>query len=193
MSAATLPEQVVRGAMSHMNADHQHNLLDYARVQGGLDWATTAIMTALDAKGFELDVQGEGRQEACRIEFPEPVTDGKSLRVTLVKMAKEAQGNNKIELVAVAKVPTPKAARYLRTLVVHFNQKVEASYEDNNGHVAFPFGDCKLLADDDVLTLTVSAESDVMLERTQQVVADHLFRFSGKEALTAKWQAPAGH
>ena len=91
MTTKELPPQVIAGAIEHMNADHQHNLLDYARVLAGCDWAETAEMSALDANGFELRVRGNSREETHRLEFPEPVSDAKSLRMTMVALAQQAR------------------------------------------------------------------------------------------------------
>lgn len=90
-------------------------------------------------------------------------------------------------LVAYACVETAKALRYLKALCNHFDRKVTASYDDVNGCIQFPFGDCELHAAADALLITVSAESETMLARTKDVVADHLVRFGEKEELAVNW------
>ncbi|MEM8859269.1 MAG: DUF2470 domain-containing protein [Chloroflexota bacterium] len=93
MITEVLPEEVVMGAIVHMNEDHRHNLLDYAHKFGGCNWAQAAEMTALDGGGFDLMVTGEEREEIKRIPFPKPVTNGQELRETLIEMAMEASAS----------------------------------------------------------------------------------------------------
>lgn len=82
---------------------------------------------------------------------------------------------------AHARVQTPKASRYLKALCNHFSRKVTASYDDENGRVEFPFGDCTFHAEPDVLLISVSAASNGLLAQVKDVVADHLIRFSQEE------------
>lgn len=185
----TLPQQVVDGAMAHMNSDHQQNLLDYAQKLAGCNWAKTAVMTTLSSTEFTLDVTGNGRSETVTIPFEQPVTDAQSLRMALVMMAQDTKGETAVQLTASSTVPTAKASRYLKALVNHFSHKVTATYEGNKGEVDFPFGDCTLTATDDALQIHIVAESGSMLERTKYVVADHLIRFGKNETLTVEWKA----
>lgn len=188
MSDAILPAETAASAMAHMNEDHGHNLLDYARRLAGADWAASAVMTAVDAQGFEIVVSdGNGREETHRIPFAEPVTNGQELRKALVELAFQADVPDQIKRVATARVATPKASRYLKTLCNHFNRKVEAAYEDDKGHVDFPFGTCDMHVEDETLVLTVTAESASMFDRVKHVVADHLIRFGNREELQVNW------
>lgn len=174
-----------------MNDDHQHNLLDYAQVLAGCDWAETAVMTGLDEHGFSMQVNGNGRHETHRIDFPEPVFDANGLRKVMVALAQQAAqqtpASDGIRRTATARVETTKATRYLKALCNHFAHKVTASYDDTNGRVQFPFGDCQFQAEPDALHITVVAESDTMLARTKAVVADHVVRFGNKETLRVFW------
>ena len=94
---------------------------------------------------------------------------------------------SELSCAAQATVPTQKAARYLKALCNHFDRKATASYDDVNGRVQFPFGECTLQAQADALQITVVAESETMLARTKHVVADHLVRFGHKEELQVNW------
>lgn len=74
------------GAVAHMNADHRDTMNLYATKLLGAaagDWRCTGC----DPEG--LDIQ-EG-QTALRLDFPERVTDGTSLRKMLVRLAGEAR------------------------------------------------------------------------------------------------------
>lgn len=90
-------------------------------------------------------------------------------------------------LSAHAQVETPKAARYLKALCNHFSHKVTAHYDDNHGNVQFGFGVCEMEASDHVLRLQVHADDAENLARVKAVVAEHLMRFAGEEALEVNW------
>lgn len=34
--------------LAHINQDHAHNLVDYARVYGNTDWAESSVMRGID-------------------------------------------------------------------------------------------------------------------------------------------------
>jgi len=86
-----LPRSTVEGAIRHMNEDHAHNLLDYARGLAGLSWAEEVEMTGLDAAGFDLTVRGAGRIQHVRIPFDPPLTQADQLRPALVDLAHRAR------------------------------------------------------------------------------------------------------
>lgn len=74
------------GAVAHMNADHRDTMNLYATKLLGAaagDWRCTGC----DPEGLDLQ---EG-QTALRLDFPERVTDGTSLRKMLVRLAGEAR------------------------------------------------------------------------------------------------------
>lgn len=171
-----------------MNQDHQKNLLAYARVLVGASWAETAVITALDAHGFELLIEGgNGRQETHTILFPQPAQDATQLQTAFILLAEQADPPDGVQRVATAHVPTPKASRYLKALCNHFDRKATASYDDHNGRIQFAFGECTLQAADEALLIRVVAESDTMFTRVKHVVADHLVRFGNKEELLVNW------
>ncbi len=187
-----LTDQIVTGAMQHMNTDHRNSLLNYAKQLAGCDWAESAEMTTLSATGFDLSVTANGRSETHHIPFETPVNDGQELRSALIKLADKADVPDGIVRVATSNVHTPNALRYVKALTNHFNRKAGGSYEGNVGTVNFPFGDAVLEAQDDEILLRVSAESDTMFDRVKDVVGGHLERFAQKETLTVAWvDAPA--
>ena len=87
-----------------------------------------------------------------------------------------------------ATVETTKASRYLKALCNHFNRRVEASYSDTQGTVAFEIGDCQMEATDNALIIMVQADSDEHFEQVKSVVGDHLIRFAPNEELTINWE-----
>ncbi len=86
-----LSRTTVEGVIQHMNEDHAHNLLDYARGLAGLLWAEDVEMTGLDAAGFDLVVWGAGRIQHVRIPFDPPLTRTEQLRPALVHLAQQAR------------------------------------------------------------------------------------------------------
>lgn len=86
-----LPAQVIAGAIQHMNEDHGHNLLDYARNLAGIAWAEEAEMLSLDVEGFNLLVKGASQTEQTRITFDTPLTSANQLRPVLVALANRAK------------------------------------------------------------------------------------------------------
>jgi putative heme iron utilization protein len=73
---------LAQSAVIHMNAEHRATLQRYAAKLGlpAGDWQAAAI----DADGLDLS-NGE---QAGRLEFPEPVFDGPSLRAILAQLAR---------------------------------------------------------------------------------------------------------
>lgn len=188
MTELHLSEEIVAGAIEHMNRDHQNSLLACARRLVGLPWARTATLMALDARGFDLLVgDGNGRQETHRIQFPQLVADAAALRMAFMQLADQADPADGIQRIATAHVATPKASRYLKALCNHFDRKANAHYDDTSGQIQFPFGECTLEVIDDALLIQVVSESETMFTRVKHVVADHLVRFAVKEELTVNW------
>jgi heme iron utilization protein len=79
------------GILEHMNTDHAHNLIDYAKVYGNLAWADLARMIAIDAYGFDMLVKGSEQHQSLRLAFDTPLKNVDDAHVTLVRMAKEAK------------------------------------------------------------------------------------------------------
>lgn len=88
---------IAAGAVQHMNEDHPHNLLDYARAFLRLEWAEHARMLTLDRYGFDLEIRGgtkgTGKLEKARLSFTEPLQDAADLRPLMVNLAREARAH----------------------------------------------------------------------------------------------------
>lgn len=96
-------------------------------------------------------------------------------------------------LTSTAVVTTPKAAGYAAQLVKHFAHKIPARFEAGDGEIGFAFGTCRLHAEGDRLTLSVTGADPGAISRLQDVVARHLLRFAFREELAIDWQpAEAG-
>lgn len=80
------------GALAHMNADHKDALSLYATVLAGAPQGTSAPQgewqaTGIDPEGMDLAFE----ELTARLSFPQRVTDGEGLRMTLVELAKAAR------------------------------------------------------------------------------------------------------
>jgi hypothetical protein len=83
-----------------------------------------------------------------------------------------------------ARVPTASASRYLQQICKHWSHKFAVEFTPEKGRV--PFSDdrhCDFAASDDTLTMRIQASDEATLERTQNVVVDHLKRFAHREDL----------
>lgn len=90
---------------------------------------------------------------------------------------------------SISEVSTASASTNLKKLCRHLSHKVKVSFDDAHGEVLFPFGSKGLLdATDGLLRMTIEADSLEALDRTEQVMADHLVRFASRETLVVQWQ-----
>ncbi len=87
-----------------------------------------------------------------------------------------------------AVVPTPRATRNMTRLCKHFAHKGEVRFDETHAQIDFTFGNCRMLATPDRLSIDCQAEPGEAEKRLRFVIADHLQRFSGEEALEVDWQ-----
>jgi len=74
-------------------------------------------------------------------------------------------------------------------LCKHFQHKCPVTLEANTGRIGFSIGDCRLLASDGMLHLSLDAPDTTQLLQLQDVVARHLRRFAFREDLRIDWHA----
>ena len=93
--------------------------------------------------------------------------------------------------VSIARVPTVSASRYLQQLAKHWSHKMEVSYSEQEGRVAFPNGSLlEMRADSETLDVLLTVPDGEDVAQMREVVARHLDRFAFREApLTFDWQA----
>ncbi|WP_368517038.1 DUF2218 domain-containing protein [Rhizobium sp.] len=92
---------------------------------------------------------------------------------------------------SVSHVRTDHASRYLQQLCKHWSHRFSVEFDAAVGKVPFSaetFLD--LAAEPGTLVMTLTVEKPEDLERTQNVVADHLKRFAFREELDVSWTAP---
>jgi hypothetical protein len=89
--------------------------------------------------------------------------------------------------VAVTRVPTAHASRYLQQLCKHWSHKFPVEFRPDNGRIEMSVGVLILDADAEGLGLRLTTEPQD-LERMEGVVADHLQRFAFREQLAFDWK-----
>ena len=86
--------------------------------------------------------------------------------------------------VSEAHVPTTSASRYLQQVCKHWSHKFPVEFTPEAGCVPFaPDRRCDFTATADALTMRIQAADETTLERTQNVVVEHLKRFAFREDL----------
>lgn len=86
-------------------------------------------------------------------------------------------------------VATPNAGRYLQQLCKHFAHARPSVFTEASGEIAFTAGTCRLVADAETLTITLSTADAVQLAELRGVIERHLVRFAFREPLQIDWQA----
>ena len=89
---------------------------------------------------------------------------------------------------STATVTTPLAARSLTQLCKHFEHKRPVTQDGTSGRITFSIGECRLLADRDVLALTVDAPDQERLLQLQDVIARHLRRYAFRAPMQIAWR-----
>ncbi len=84
-------------------------------------------------------------------------------------------------------VVTSKPSPYLKQLCRHFGHRLEVSFDDDRGQIAFPFGTGELERAGEGLLLRARAGSEEDLRRVEEVVGSHLARFGRRDGLEVSW------
>ena len=88
--------------------------------------------------------------------------------------------------VSHAAVTTDSAKKYMIQLCKHWSHKLDVSWDETQGRIAFDQSrSCSLRAEDGLLHMQVETASDEELERTQKTVINHLNRFAFREEFGA--------
>lgn len=82
---------------------------------------------------------------------------------------------------------TEHASRYLQQLCKHWSHKFDVTFDPREGTIGMPSAVLSMRADDDRLTITVTADDPATLDRMESVVADHVRRFAFREELAFEW------
>ena len=77
----------------HMNEDHAEAITLYAKVYGNQPETEAAQMLSIDAKGMNLSIQIQEKNDTLRIEFDHTLTDSEDAHQTLIAMVRQARIN----------------------------------------------------------------------------------------------------
>ena len=91
----------------------------------------------------------------------------------------------------IATIETNKAERLMKALCNHFAQRITASYEGDKGYIEFQDGKCEIAVTPNTMTLQFEAENADNLSRLQEVIVDHLQRFTPGENIQINWSDPS--
>jgi hypothetical protein len=82
------------------------------------------------------------------------------------------------------RIATPNASKYLQQLCKHWSHKYAVEFTPEKGMIPLADGRiCRLDASADTLTIRLEVPAEDQLERTQNVVIEHLKRFAFRENL----------
>jgi len=84
------PPEVVAQIAHHMNDDHADDNVLIVRGLGGVDAATAARMSGMDADGMDFAAAVDGAEVPVRIPFQERLTERRQVRAEAVRMYREA-------------------------------------------------------------------------------------------------------
>ena len=84
------PPEVVAQIARHMNDDHAEDNVLIVRGLGGVDAATAARMSGMDADGMSFVAVAGGVEVPVRIPFAERLTERRQVRAEAVRMYREA-------------------------------------------------------------------------------------------------------
>ena len=84
------PPEVVAQITRHMNDDHAEDNVLIVRGLGGMDGATAARVSGMDADGMEFAAAVNGVEVPVRIPFAERLTERRQVRAEAVRMYREA-------------------------------------------------------------------------------------------------------
>lgn len=93
-----------------------------------------------------------------------------------------------VSALSIGEIQTPLAASYLKRLCKHFSQEIPVEYGETEGIAHFPFGQCRLQAEAQVLSFHCQAEDATALARLQEVIAKHVVMFTHRNPMTVTWR-----
>lgn len=90
-------------------------------------------------------------------------------------------------MIAESLIKTENASKYIKWLCSHFNIKTQAEWDDTQGQIHFPFGECLMQARPEAVFVQIETEDAEDFARLKFVVGDHIERFAKKDAVQVTW------
>ena len=91
-------------------------------------------------------------------------------------------------MIHIGTIETTKAERLMKALCNHFAQRITARYEGDKGFIEFQAGKCEISVTPSTMTLQFEAENADNMSRLQEVIVDHLLRFTPGENIQINWK-----
>ena len=92
-------------------------------------------------------------------------------------------------ITSLSSVITPNASLYLRKLCKHWSHKFAVTYNETNGEVDFTADQrVSFLVHNEMLSVHIAVQEPGVIEKLEEIIAEHLQRFASKESLTFSWQ-----
>lgn len=90
-------------------------------------------------------------------------------------------------MITSAVIETTNGNLYLRKLCKHFAHKVPATFNESQGLIEFPFGSCRIEADNTQVNISIKVEESNQAEFAEKTINDHLLRMAHKEPIAIEW------
>ena len=87
-----------------------------------------------------------------------------------------------------ARIKANNPARLILRLCKHWGHKFPVSFDERQGDVQLSIGRCLMQAQDGELDVRLESGDAEQLQKLEEVVADHLQRMAGAEALSIEWR-----
>ena len=94
-------------------------------------------------------------------------------------------------MISSASITTVEPARIILRLCKHWGHKFPVSYDDAQGRIELPLGQCLLSAGDGQLGVRLEGVPDADMVRFEQVVAEHAQRMARCETYVREWARSA--
>lgn len=85
-----------------------------------------------------------------------------------------------------------KARGYFSTMTRHFSHKINVEVNESEARLHFICGTADLRVEGDILYILITAQTDILLQETCDVVESHLMRFAARERPQALEWCDAG-
>ena len=87
-----------------------------------------------------------------------------------------------------ARIKASNPPRLILRLCKHWGHKFPVSFDERQGDVQLSIGRCLMQAQEGELEVRLESSDAEQLQKLEQVVADHLQRMAGAEALSIEWR-----
>ncbi len=87
-----------------------------------------------------------------------------------------------------ARIKANNPTRLILRLCKHWGHKFPVSFDERQGDVQLSIGRCLMQAQEGELEVRLESSDAEQLQKLEQVVADHLQRMAGAEALSIEWR-----